>query len=310
MRNSKDIDINLSIGSGQVFLWEYHDNSWYGIHGKNIFQIKLNKDNTQDIHKDQKWDEKIEYLSYPRWEHWEKYFFRLDDNFDGIKKSLSHDQKISKLLEQISGLRILRQEPFQCIISFLCASNTNIPRIRRMLYNLTKKFGEKIELGNKRFYLFPEPKDIANASIMELIDCGLGYRAKYVKTISSNISNGEVDLTYIQNLEYLKARIELIKNTGIGNKTADCILLFSFNKTNSFPIDVWIFRALEKYYSWLIYENNINNNKEKKDSKKYKLNPKKYDIILNKLENYFGEYAGYAQQYLYYYIRESAGKKW
>lgn len=291
------IDPVISVNSGQVFLWEKYNNSWYGINGKLVLKFTINtKFREENID--------IEYESTPERCEWYGSFFRADDDYQKIKKVLSDDHHINMLFEKYQGLRIIRQDPFQCIISFICASNNNIKRIRKILNNICRLFGKSIEFDDKKFNLFPTSKELCKASITELQNCGLGYRAKYVKAITKKIYSGELNLEYLKKISYQKAKTELIKNFGIGNKTADCILLFSLEKIKSFPIDTWILKSLINNYYWLIDEH-ISTDMDKKV-----LSSKTYSIIQRDISNYFGNYSGYAQQYLYYDIRNNSGKKW
>jgi N-glycosylase/DNA lyase len=197
------------------------------------------------------------------------------------------------------GLRLMRQDPAQCIVSFVCASNTNIPMIRRMLGTLSTKYGEKIVADGSEFHAFPAVRALHKATEAELRACGLGYRAKAIKAAAKAISTGALDSEQLKKADYNDAKAELVKIYGIGNKIADCILLFSLEKLDSFPIDVWIARALLGHYGWLA---------GRKMSEK--LTEKQYEDVSGAARKYFGRYAGYAQQFLYYHMRQDAGKKW
>ncbi|RMF31244.1 MAG: DNA repair protein, partial [Candidatus Nitrosothermus koennekii] len=212
---------------------------------------------------------------------------RLDDDIDEINNSINKDEIINEAISRFQGLRIIRQDPFQCLISFICSSNTNIKRIRKMLFSLLK-FGKKIRWNGYEFNLFPEAKVLADISINELISYGLGYRAKYVKEASYVISNNIIELERLKDLRYEEAKNELMNIKGVGNKVADCVLLFSLEHLEAFPIDTWILKVLRKYYGL-----SINN-----------LTDKAYQLASKKMRDYFGMYAGYAQQYLYCYARE------
>ncbi|HET9806682.1 MAG TPA: hypothetical protein VFP49_07225, partial [Nitrososphaeraceae archaeon] len=223
------------------------------------------------------------------------------DNQELINKTLSKDPSILNIYKKYKGLRLIRQDPFQCIISFVCASNTNIKRIRYMLKNITKKFGKRIIYNDIDFNLFPNVNELSEASIEELIGCGLGYRSKFVKSISNHIKKN-LDLNSLKDMKYLEAKTELTKLFGIGNKIADCVLLFSLEKTEAFPIDIWVYRALFQHYEWMFKDNDL--------IKNVKLPENKYKLIHNKINDYFGKYSGYVQQYLYYHIRESNKRTW
>lgn len=271
----------ISINSGQVFLWEKRGDAWYGIHGQRV--VKFSKT----------------FQCFPEFKNIENTIFRLDDDFAAISSEISKDSFVSGLLKSYPGLRLMRQDPDQCLFSFVCASNTNIPMIRRMLYTLTRKFGKKIQADGMDFFTFPTAFELNKISEAELRQCGLGYRAKAVKAVAASIVNGRLDTDYLVRAKYKDAKRELLNVYGIGNKIADCVLLFSLEKTEAFPIDVWIARALASNYSWL-------HGIKMSD----KITAHQYDVLSEKVRNYFGKYAGYAQQYIYYHMRQEAGKKW
>src|SRR5688500_13118932 len=246
--NLVPLDPIRTINSGQVFLWEKYNNSWYGIDGNYILKLAINEKKLDKYKENRRYYfgleiNDIDYKSFPENENWIYHFFRLCDNQNNINKTLSKDQIIFNIYNKYKGLRLIRQDPFQCIISFVCASNTNIKRIRYMLKNICKKFGKKVTYNGLSFNLFPNVNELSEASIEELVGCGLGYRSKFVKSISNNIRNN-LDLNSLKDMKYLEAKLELTKLFGIGNKIADCVLLFSLEKTEAFPIDIWIYRAL------------------------------------------------------------------
>jgi N-glycosylase/DNA lyase len=276
----------VSINSGQVFLWEKHGDSWYGIHGERV--IKFTR---QDGH--------IEFTSFPEDRLCDQRMFRLGDDIKAILGEISRDPLVSRLVKAYPGLRLMRQEPHQCLFSFACATNTNIPMIRRMLNSMTRKFGRVTKVDGIEFHTFPSATDINRASIDELRACGLGYRAKAIKAAAHAIAVGQLDFDALKSASYDEAKKELLQVYGIGNKIADCVLLFSLEKLDSFPIDVWIARALAGHYSWL---------HEKKFGDK--ITPRQYQQLSGSARGYFGRYAGYAQQYLYYHMRQAVGKKW
>lgn len=284
----QSFDPVLSINSGQVFLWEKYNGIWYGVYGEHI--IKVRKDKEQSI----------ELSSFPEMQSCEEKIFRLDDNINEIVQQLSHDPFVDRLIKKYTGLRLMRQEPHQCLFSFVCASNTNIPMIRRMLYALTKKFGREVQVDGKIFFTFPSASDISKATLIELKSCGLGYRAGAVKSAADWIVSGRLDFDLLKKGRYEESKLELLKIYGVGNKIADCVLLFSLEKLEAFPIDIWITRALANHYNWL-----YNNKLKDKAVTSYQ-----YAAISKCIREYFGKYAGYAQQYIYYHMRQDAGKKW
>ena len=277
-KNSK-VNLDQTINSGQVFLWEKIDKKWFGIDGDRVLIL-------EDY---QKFEKNLKY---------EFNFLRLDDEFEIISKDLKNDEIVRRSLKLFPGLRLLRQDPFQCYISFIVSSNSNIPNIKSSLQKLCKTFGRSKMVDGKEFFLFPEPSDLANASVLDIKKCGLGYRAKAVKTASSSVVNGKIDFDFLKKIDYHTAKEELTKVFGIGNKVADCILLFSLEKLEAFPLDRWMLRILQKYYS-----------KEFQISTKT-LTEKTYDQLHENIVEYFGSYAGYAQQFLFKMERDIYKKKW
>ena len=273
------INFDYSINSGQVFLWEKIDTKWYGVDGKRILVLESS----------QKFKKNMKY---------ESDFFRLDDNFEKISNELKNDSYVRNALKMFPGLRLIRQNPFQCYISFIVSSNSNIPNIKSRLQNLCKTFGRRKIVDEKEFFLFPEPSDLANASVLDIKKCGLGYRSKAVKTASLSVLDGKIDFDFLKKIDYHTAKEELTKVFGIGNKVADCILLFSLEKLEAFPLDRWMLRILQKYYS-----------KEFQISTKT-LTEKTYDQLHENIVEHFGSYAGYAQQFLFKMERDIYKKKW
>ena len=278
MRNQFSIDIDNSINSGQVFLWEKCGSDWYGINGQDI--LKINKNAVIKSIQNSKTD-----------------FFRKKDNMQEIIKSISKDKTVKEAIKQYEGLRIFKQDPFQCMISFIVSSNSNIQKIKNSLEKMTKKFGVKVEIENKEFFLFPKPEKLANASIEEIKKCGVGYRAPFIKQAAEMIFSKKIDLEYLEKLDYKEAKKNICLIPGVGNKVADCILLFSLNKLEAFPLDTWMIKILEKYYS----------NEFKIETKT--ITQKQYEILHEKIVNYFGPYCGYAQQFLFKMERENYNKK-
>jgi len=279
MKDKFSINIDNSINSGQVFLWEKDGSNWYGINGQDILQINKNGiiKSIQNL--------KID-------------FFRKNDDIQEIIKSISKDKTVREAVKQYEGLRIFKQDPFQCMISFIISSNSNIPKIKNSLEKITKKFGTKIKIKNKEFFLFPKPEKIAKASIDKIKKCGVGYRAPFIKEAAKMVFSKKIDFKYLEKCNYQKAKKNICLIPGVGNKVADCILLFSLNKLEAFPLDTWMIKILEKYYS----------NEFKIETKT--ITQKQYEILHEKIVNYFGPYCGYAQQFLFKMEREKYDKKW
>ena len=185
MSNKYTLNVNSTINSGQSFLWEKRDNSWYGIYEESILKITEYETNGEKIY---------EYDSFPKIENWQQHVFRLDDKYELIMNEISgKDMIVDRVTKKYPGLRIMRQKPIQCIISFLCSSNNNIPRIRLILRNLSKKFGKKVEWDGNVFYTFPSLRTLYTTSVPDLLLCGLGYRAEFViKTVKEIVKQQKI----------------------------------------------------------------------------------------------------------------------
>ena len=279
MQNAKIINVENSINSGQVFLWKKNGTFWQGINGQDILTINnLGHVNSfQNI--------KID-------------FFREKDNIEKIINSISKDVIVKKAVKKYLGLRLIQQDPFQCLISFIVSSNSNIQKIKINLENLCKKFGRKVEFDRQEFFLFPKPKRIANASINEIMKCGLGYRSKFVKEAATIIFKEEIDLEVLKKMDYSEVKKVICSIPGVGNKVADCTMLFSLNKLEAFPLDRWMIRILKKYYD------------DKFQIETKTITEKQYNNLHEKIINHFGPYAGYGQQFLFKMERETHHKKW
>ena len=170
--------------------------------------------------------------------------------------------------------------------------------MRLVLKNLCRKFGTKIRFDGKDFFLFPQPEMLASASKNDLLKCGLGYRSKAVKKAASAVVSGKIDFDDLKKSNYQSAKESLVKIFGVGNKIADCIMLFSLDKLDAFPLDRWMIRVLQKYYS----------NKFTMTNKT--ITEKTYENLHNEIVDYFGPYAGYSQQFLFKMERDLNEKKW
>ncbi len=209
---------------------------------------------------------------------------RLGLNIE-IKKiyaQINTDNFMESAVKTLYGMRITKNEPWEATVCFLISQFNNIKRIRLIMKNLLEKFGEPYYIDGKKVMLFPTPEKLSKASISELMSCGTGFRAKYLKSVSTDIKNG-FSLDKLERLEYLDAKNELLGLDGVGDKVADCILLFGYGRYESFPIDVWIKRIMEKVYM----------NGENKKIQQI------HDLAYEK----WGNMAGYAQQYLYWHGR-------
>ncbi|MCV0392929.1 MAG: DNA repair protein [Nitrosopumilus sp.] len=279
MQKKYTINVDISINSGQVFLWRKYQDYWYGVNGQNVLRI----DNLGKIKSYQ--NKSID-------------FFRNKDNTDQIIKSISKDKVTKNSVKKYFGLRLMDQDPFQCLISFIVSSNSNIPKIKQSLECICARFGDKIKFDNKEFFLFPTPEKLSQASIFEIKKCGVGYRAKFIKEAAKVVVLKKIDFEELRKTNYSEAKKHICKIPGVGNKVADCVLLFSLNKLESFPLDRWMIKILEKYYldEFKIMTKTITE--------------KQYEILHEKIVKHFGPYAGFAQQFLFKMERENYKKKW
>ena len=279
MQENCTINVENSINSGQVFLWKKNGNYWDGINGQDV--LRIDKNGIIKSYQNLKID-----------------FFRKNDSLDNVIKSISKDKTVKIAVKKYLGLRILKQDSFQCLISFIISSNSNIQKIKTNLENISKKFGTKIKFENQEFFLFPKPEKLSKVSINEITSCGVGYRAKFIKDAANMIFSKEIDFDSLKKSKYFETKENIRSIPGVGNKVADCVMLFSLNKLEAFPLDRWMIRILEKYYRNEFYL-------ETKT-----ITEKQYDILHEKIVNHFGPYAGYAQQFLFKMERDNYQKKW
>lgn len=212
---------------------------------------------------------------------WENYFC-TDIDYGGIKNVLEkNDPKLKKCIGFGGGIRILRQDVWETIISFIISANNNIPRIKKIIETMCREFGEKIQTENGIYYAFPTAEKLNSLDVSDLACLRVGYRDKYIMDAVAKVVGGEVDLNALNDMPTQAAKKELMKIKGVGGKVADCILLFALSRWELFPKDVWIKRILDEVYG--VSEKEIDG------------------FIVDK----YGEYAGFAQQYMYYYYREN-----
>ncbi|MDE1845100.1 MAG: DNA repair protein [Thaumarchaeota archaeon] len=275
------INIETTINSGQVFLWNKIKDQWVGIDGQDLLILNQSPFSTRS--------------SSGNIDN----FLRSDDNLKKILSDISRDKIVAGAVKQSPGLRLIRQDPFQCYISFICSSNSSIQNIKSMLENLCKKFGTRQEFDGYELATFPKAATLANASMKDLVNCRLGFRAKYVKEAAQAVDSGKIDFALLKKTNYHTTIESLKKILGIGNKVADCIALFSLDKMDAFPIDRWTQRILLKYYKKF-----FDNVTEKP------MTEKKYEKLHGEIVEYFGPYAGYSQQFLFKMERDLNKKSW
>lgn len=278
-------NLDHTLNCGQAFRWKKIDDIWVGTVDETTIQMSQGGN-------------KLFVQTFPEkaGETLVKKCFRLDDNLPYITSTINRDETVRAAIHRLHGLRIMRQDPWECLISFICATFANIPRIKGMIQNLCQRFGSKITQGGIQVYGFPRKEVLADASIHELLDCNLGYRAKYVKKTSQSLVNSDFSLDALRKTSYEEARELLLSLMGVGEKVADCVLLFSLEKLEAFPVDIWIRRILQTHY-----RDNFNiPNLEQRN-----MTSRLYKAFNDFGRQYFGRYAGYAQEYLYAEYRPS-----
>lgn len=248
--------LDHTLASGQVFRWKKNGNVWEGIVNDNLIQIS--QPNT---------------ISCTCDEQFLNNYFRMDDDFDLILSSIDKDEHIHKSITTLYGMRLIRQDPWECLISFICSSFNNVPRIKLIIDNLCRAFGTPLQHG----YTFPSPEALARASLDQLRKCGTGYRDTYIVKTAQIVASG-LDLSSLKQKSYEMAKEILMELPGVGHKVADCVLLFSLDKLEAFPCDVNIQKCIHQFYGPCA------------DVREFG-------------QQYFGEYAGYANHYLYHYQR-------
>lgn len=218
------------------------------------------------------------------------YYFDLNTNYTEYKNKLSNiDGFMEESIKFGDGIRILKQDLWECIISFIISANNNIPRIKKIIERISKEYGKEIEFEGNIYYEFPTPEELSKASIEDLRALGTGFRDKRIFNTTKMILEKKVDLEKITKFETSEEmREELLKLDGVGPKVADCILLFSLKRLDVFPIDVWVRRVMNELYFKLPDETKL-----------------KRDQIEKLATEKYGDLAGMAQQYLFYWKREA-----
>ncbi|MGQ0548929.1 MAG: DNA-3-methyladenine glycosylase family protein [Armatimonadota bacterium] len=203
-----------------------------------------------------------------------------DQPLAAIEAALARDRVLRRLLRGTSGIALMRQDPWECLVSFVVSAFNNIPKITQSVRLLTQRFGRKIGGSTgPDAWSFPRPDRLAEARPAELRGCILGYRAPYVRALARCVADGRVDLGGIGRLPYADARAALLDLPGVGEKVADCVLLFALGHHEAFPVDVWVQRAVERWY--------------------FRGRPMTPRAIRAWAHDRFGEFAGYAQQHIF-----------
>jgi N-glycosylase/DNA lyase len=263
-------NLNYTLDCGQVFRWERDEDWWTGIVGDEVIRISQDKGELLV-------DSKLSPEFFSR-------YFRFDDDLPSIYKNIDRDLLINRAIRKYKGLRLIRQDPWECLISYMLATASNIATIQKRISLLSQFFGHEIEDG---YFSFPGPETLANADLSTLDKCKLGFRTERIKDAAREVCSGDIDLDILFRLEYKYARDRLMRLRGIGEKVADCVLLFAFEKMEAFPVDTHIRQIIQHYHIDDDFFENCTSLSRMGDWGR----------------EYFGPYCGYAQQYLFYQKR-------
>ena len=268
----KDIDINLNntLFSGQAFRWNKEGDGFFGVcFERGILMTKQGSDLViSNIDEPFFLSEFAEYLD-------------LSLDYQAIINGFGFDSLLGESLTFAPGIRVLNQQPFETLIAFIVSANNNFARIRLIIENLSKTFGHEKSTNGRIYHTFPSPQVLARADEADIRACGAGYRAPYILETARRVADG-LELEALRRMPYLEARMVLTELPGVGIKVADCVLLYALGFKNAFPMDVWTKRVIHNLYG---------------------LNSTKDADIRVFIADKFGQYAGVAQQYLFYYAK-------
>lgn len=273
-----DYDLAATLDSGQVFRWREQNGTWSGIVENYHVQLTQQPGGIQARASGamENWD-------------WLREFLQTKIDLAQILGTFPEDEPMGRAVAACRGLRVLRQEPWECLASFILSSTKQIVQIRQIVAHLCERFGEPLAHGRDLFYAFPSAEKIAGLTEADLRGCKMGFRAPSLLQTARDIIEGKVDLEQVRRMPYDAARMELMTFRGVGKKIADCVLLFAYGFDSAFPVDVWVERALQTLYFA----------KRRAGEKK----------LHHFAATHFGPHAGYAQQYLFHYMRTKHSPK-
>ena len=270
----RDYNLATTLTCGQAFRWQQQDRWWTGVIGTRWVRLRSESGSitAEPAEPVADWD-------------WLTHYLQLHVDLGEVLRAFPNDEPMRAAVTACRGLRLLRQDPWECLASFILSSTKQIVQIRQIITLLCERYGEPLAVvpGGTRASAFPAPARLARATEAELRACKMGFRAPYLRTTAGLIAGGQCDLERLRDLPVEVARAELIKLPGVGRKIADCVLLFAYGYPSAFPVDVWVMKALRQLYF-----------------------PRRR-VSLQRLHHFaathFGPSAGYAQQYLFHYIR-------
>lgn len=270
----KNFNIKQILECGQCFRWEkVGELNYIGVAFGKVIEVVQEGDTVTILNTNEKDFNEI----------WKDYF-DLENDYSEIKKGLANDEILSKSVEYGYGIRLLNQEPFELVISFIISARNSIPSIMKTIKKISERWGNPIEYKGNTYYTFPTPEQLKDITEEEVKETGASFRSKYIVDTVKKIYEDKDILNRIKSLSDDECHTALQEFKGVGAKVADCIMLFSMNKKSAFPVDVWVKRAMMYFYN--AEEGSLN----------------KIRIFAR---NKFGKLSGYAQQYLFYYAREN-----
>lgn len=268
-----DFDLCQTFECGQCFRWEKVQDGYIGVAFSHVLHI-TQSENRFTLYN----------TTLKDWNDIWCDYFDFGRDYSEIKKQLSHDNIMKTAIDFGKGIRILNQEPFECLISFIISASNNIPRIKKIIDSLCRNFGQAIDYNGNTYYSFPSSETLASLSIDDIGIIKAGFRDKYIINAAKCVASGITDLECLKKSSFDYAKNELLKLNGVGNKVAECVMLFSLGKTSGFPVDVWIKRIMEYCYF---------------DS------PQTNEAVSRFAAEKFSNLSGFAQQYLFYWAREN-----
>lgn len=270
----RDYDLTATLESGQAFRWDRNGSGWESVLQGRWVRLEAHGEEL-----------KAEVATGVTDWKWLEDYLSLNVDLAAVIHTFPNDDPMQCAVKACRGLRLLMQDPWECLASFILSSTKQIVQIRQCVTLLCERFGLPVVVppGYSRRFSFPEFNTLAEASESELRACKLGFRARYLSAAAKALRDGSIHLQELQNLTTQEARNRLIQLPGVGPKIANCVLLFAYGRQDAFPIDVWILRALKDLYF-----------PRKRPS---------LQRLIQFTETYFGPNAGYAQQYLFHYIR-------
>jgi len=285
-------DLQSTVESGQSYLWSRLDGKMYttdDAHGGQAWYETVvppldGVSDEQAVVRVRQVDDRIEWESTTDAVPILTHLLRLDDDLTEITADAPDEPLFDRAFEQYRGMRLVRDPPFACLVSFICSAQMRVSRIHGMQQRLAAEYGESVEFDGRTYQAFPTPEALAARTEAELRDLSLGYRAPYVQRTAEMVADGEADPADAVGREYEAAREYLTQFVGVGDKVADCVLLFSLGYLEAIPLDTWIRTAIEEYYP------DCEQGTYAETSRAIR-------------ERFGGEYAGYVQTYVFHYLR-------